>query len=183
MLCHSIASHMCNQSKRWARHHGRGDVMTKRLKSTWGATGISFCHSAKLCVCVSHDLWSVSLIYCCLSCYKSSNIESSHMSKLRQRQRNTRAKADHITDCVIPPFPHYIKRTGIHAVCAWSDWEWRMQSLLSRGPTAHIVSGFHCVCFAPGKLSLRREFLPAFLVGPALLLPRRSGGCARENRR
>ncbi len=25
------------------------------------------------------------------------------MSKLRQRQRNTRAKADHITDCVFPP--------------------------------------------------------------------------------
>ncbi len=27
-----------------------------------------------------------------------------------------------------------------------------MQSQLSRGQTAHIVSGSHCVCFAPGKL-------------------------------
>ncbi len=35
-----------------------------------------------------------------------------------------------------------------------------MQSRLSRGPTARIISGIHCVCFAPGggKLSLRREF-------------------------
>ncbi len=80
-----------------------GDVMTRGLKAREVQPALAFCHSAKLCVCVSHDLWSVSLIYCCLSCYKSSNIESSHMSKLRQRQRNTRAKADHITDCVFPP--------------------------------------------------------------------------------
>ncbi len=66
----------------------------------WGATGVSFLLFSKaLCVCVSHYLCSVSLIYC-LSCYKSSNIESSRMSKLRQRQRNIRAKADHVTDCV-----------------------------------------------------------------------------------
>ncbi len=38
-----------------------------------------------------------------------------------------------------------------------------MQSRLSRGPTARIVSGFPCVCFAPGRLSLRREPSPAFL--------------------
>ncbi len=61
---------------------------------------LAFCHSAKLCVCVSHDLCSVSLIYCCLSSYNSSNIESSSMSKPRQRQRNIRAKVDHVTDCV-----------------------------------------------------------------------------------
>ncbi len=81
-------NHMCNQYKRWARQSWAGDV-TRRLKSKWGATGVSFLPFSKaLCVCVSHDLCSVSLIYCCLSCYKSSNIESSHMSKLRQRQRN-----------------------------------------------------------------------------------------------
>ncbi len=42
-----------------------------------------------------------------------------------------------------------------------------MHSRLSRGPTAHIVSGFHCVRFAPGKVSFRSEFSPAFLVVPA----------------
>ncbi len=82
----------------------------------------------------------------------ATSIENPRMSKLRQRQRNTRAKADHVTDCV-PPCPH-ISRAGIHTVCAWSDWEWSMQSRLSRGQTARIVSGFHCVCFAPGENSL-----------------------------
>ncbi len=87
-----------------------GDVMTRRLKSTWGATlALAFCHSAKHCVCVRHDLCSVSLIYCCLLSYNSSNIESSRMSKLRQRQRNVREKADHVTDCVFLSAPHYIK--------------------------------------------------------------------------
>ncbi len=42
-----------------------------------------------------------------------------------------------------------------------------MHSRLTRGPTARIVSGFHCVRFAPGKVSFRREFSSAFLVVPA----------------
>ncbi len=70
-----------------------GDIMTRRLKSTWGATGISFLSFIKaLCVCQSYLLLFVML--------QASNIESSRMSKLRQRQRNIRAKADHVTDCV-----------------------------------------------------------------------------------
>ncbi len=36
-----------------------------------------------------------------------------------------------------PPCPHYIS-SGIHTVCASSDWEWSMQSRLSRGATARI---------------------------------------------
>ncbi len=56
-----------------------------------------------------------------------------------------------------------------HTVCAWSDCEWSMQSRLSRGPTARIVSGFHYVRFAPGKLSLRREFSPGFLAVAVLM--------------
>ncbi len=64
------------------------------------------------------------------------------MSKLRQRQRNIHTKRGHKD------------KAGIHTVCAWSEWEWSMQSRLSRGPTARIVSGFHCICFAPGENSL-----------------------------
>ncbi len=41
-----------------------------------------------------------------------------------------------------------------------------MPSRLSRGPTARIESGFHCVRFAPEKLSLMRKFSPAFLAVP-----------------
>ncbi len=91
--------------------------MTRRRKKH--VRCISFLSFSKalcvcVCVCVSHDLCSVSLIYCCLSCYKSSNIESSRMSKPRQRQRNIRAKADHVIDYV---FPHYIKRAGNTQLC------------------------------------------------------------------
>ncbi len=64
---------------------------------------LAFSHSAKLCVSVSHDRCSVSLIYYCLSSYISSNIEISRMSKPRQRQMNIRAKAVHVTDCVFLP--------------------------------------------------------------------------------
>ncbi len=38
-----------------------------------------------------------------------------------------------------------------------------MQSRLLRGPAARIVSGFHCVRFAPGELSSRRETLATYL--------------------
>ncbi len=77
-----------------------GDVMTRRLKSTWGATGVSFLSFSKaLRVCQSRSMLCQSylLLFVML---QASNIESSRMSKLRQRQRNIRAKADHVTDCV-----------------------------------------------------------------------------------
>ncbi len=42
------------------------------------------------------------------------------MSKLRQRQRNIRVKADHVTDCVCssPPTLQRVKRARLHTVCA-----------------------------------------------------------------
>ncbi len=99
-------------------------------KTSWaedrndGVTGVRFLSFSKaLCVCVSHDVCSVSLIQCCLSSYNSSNIESTHMSKPRQRQRNIRTKADHVTDCVFLPAHTTSKRAEIHTLCAWSDWE------------------------------------------------------------
>ncbi len=54
-------NHMCNQYNRWARRHGR--VMTRRLKSTWGATGISFLSFSKaLCVCQSRSMFCESYL-------------------------------------------------------------------------------------------------------------------------
>ncbi len=84
------------------------------------------------------------------------------MEKTRKQtyQRQIRAKVDHVTDCVFLP-AHAISRAGYTQFLRWSDWEWSMQGRLS----ARIMSGFHCVCFAPGggggELSLRREFSPA----------------------
>ncbi len=43
-----------------------------------------------------------------------------------------------------------------------------MQSRLLRGPAVRIVSGYHCVSFAPGGFSSRRVPSPAFL---AVLAP------------
>ncbi len=44
-----------------ANHHGRGDVMTKKYKSTCGGDSNSFCCSeSALCACP---------IYCCTSCH------------------------------------------------------------------------------------------------------------------
>ncbi len=91
-----------------------GDVMTRRLKSMWGATGASFCHSAKLCVCVSVTIYLLSVLFTVVC---------------------------HVTSPATSPNIQFVR---------WSDWEWSMQGRLSRGPTAHIMSGFHCVWYAHG---------------------------------
>ncbi len=81
----------------------------------WSATGVSFLSFSKaLCVCQSRFMFC--LIYCCLSCYKSSNIKISRMYKARQRQRNIRAKADHVTDCVFLPANTTSNETGIPTI-------------------------------------------------------------------
>ncbi len=129
-------------------------------------------------LCVSVTIYVLCLIYCCLSSYNSSNIESSRISKLRQRKRNIRAKADHVTYCVFLPAHTTSNERGYTQIGREAC---RVGS--RGGATAPIVSGFHCARFAPGKLSLRREFSLAFLMVPALLLLRRSGGCALGNRR
>ncbi len=94
-------------------------------------------------LCVSHGLCSVSLIYCCLSSYNSSNIQSSSLSKPRKKKAKTKHKGESRSRyrlCVLP-CPHYIKRMGIYTVCAWSDWERSMQSRLSRGLTGGNEDG------------------------------------------
>ncbi len=89
---------------------------------------LAFCHSAKLCVFVSRDICSVSLIYCCLSSYNSSNMESSSMSKPRQRQRNIRAIADHVTDCVFLLSPEFlaVQAPLTPLMCSW---EYQMEGM------------------------------------------------------
>ncbi len=145
---------------------------------------LSVIQQSSLCVSVTiYILWVLFTVVCqftILATYKVSvclNWENNKAKTTHKRESRSRYRL-----CV-PPCPQYIKRVGIHTVCAWSDWERSMQSRLSRGPTARIVSGFHCVCFAPGNLSLRRELSPAFLAVLAPIMPRRSSGCARGSRR
>ncbi len=148
-----------------------GDIVTRRLKSTWVATSVSFLSFSKA-LCVSVTIYESYLQL--LSSYNSSNIERFRMSKPMTKRKEHKGESKSSYRLCVPPCPHYIKWAGIHTVCAWSDWGWSMQS---------IVSGFHCVRFAPGNLSLRREFSPAFLAVPAPLRPKQSGGCAHGNRR
>ncbi len=104
---------------------GAGDIMTRKLKSMWGTAGASFLSFSKaLCVCVS-----VTYMFC-----------ESYLLLFVKLHKHLKAPAcqswSHYRLCD-PPCPHYIS-SGIHTVCAWSDWEWSMQSRLSRGPTARI---------------------------------------------
>ncbi len=158
-------------------------IVARRLKSTWGATSVSYLSFSKfICVCQSRSIFCESYLLLFVKLQIQQHRKLPHVlakSKTNEHKGESRSRYR----LCVSPCPHYINRVGIHTVCAWSDWEWSMQSRLSRGPTAHIVSGFHCVRFAPGKLSLRREFSTALLVVPAPLQPKRSSGCVRGNRR
>ncbi len=66
----------------------------------------AFCHSAKLSVCVSPDLCSVSLIYCCLSSYtsiqqrKSSSMSNASASEVQNAHCQTGRVSDQVRGLV-----------------------------------------------------------------------------------
>ncbi len=125
-------NHMCNQSNRRARRHRRGDVVTRKLKSTCGGAGISFLSFSKLSVCVSvrcesYLVLSVKHILLCPRPY------------IRQ---SIRAIADHVSGSVSLPALATL-RAGIQTSCACS---------LSREPIAHIVLEGASVSLPEGSL-------------------------------
>ncbi len=102
------------------------------------------------------------------------------MSKLRQRQRNIRVKADHVTDCVCSSLPSLqrVKRAGLHTVCAmvWlgvkhaesaleggdcPHYEWLpLHMLRSRGENSLWGGSFH---------QRSSQYLPRFRWGGAVV--------------
>ncbi len=59
-------NHMWNQANGWAKHHGRGDVETRKDKRMCGGTGISFLsfnNRYSVCVCRS-VLWVLVSVVC-----------------------------------------------------------------------------------------------------------------------
>ncbi len=102
------------------------------------------------------------------------------MSKPRQRQRNIRVKADHVTDCVCSSLPSLqrVKRAGLHTVCAmvWlgakhaesalegadcSHYEWLpLRMLHSRGENSLWGGSFH---------QRSSQYLPRFHWGGAVV--------------
>ncbi len=136
---------MCNQSKLTARHHVRVMSWPGSLKHVrCSRRQLSVIQQISLCV-------SVTYMFC--ESYLLLFVKVTQASKAPACQRHhlklIRAKVDHVIDCVFLP-AHVISRAGIHTVCAWSAWEWSTQSWLLRGPAVRIVSGYHCVHFAPG---------------------------------
>ncbi len=125
----------------------------------------AFCHSAKHSVCVIHVyvLWVLFTVVCQVT------------------QASESSSIDHVIDCVFLP-AHVISRAGYTQFVRGliGSEACRVGSRGGRLPA--FLSCFHCVCLTPGgKLSLRREFSPAFLAVPAPLPPMWSGGCARGN--
>ncbi len=47
---------MCNQANRWARRQQRGTSWLRSLKTCDVLPALAFCYSAKLSVCISHNL-------------------------------------------------------------------------------------------------------------------------------
>ncbi len=72
----------------------------------------AFCHSVKLSVCVSHDLCSVSLIYCCTVSYTSI---SSSMSKASVKTNKGESRSRY--RLCVPPCPRYITSGDTHSLC------------------------------------------------------------------
>jgi len=117
--------------------------MTRKLKSKWGAAGASFLSFSKdLCVCQSR-ICSVSPIYCCLSSYTS-------IWKLQH------VKVDHVIDCVFLP-AHVISRAGYTQFVRGLIGSEACRVVSRGGRLPAFLSGFHCVCFAPGGKTLFEE--------------------------
>ncbi len=81
-------NHMCNQSKRWARRHGRVT-------------------SCSVCVRQSRSMF-------CESYLLSSNIESSSMSKAEAKHKG---KSSSRYRLCVPPCPRYISSGYTHSLC------------------------------------------------------------------
>ncbi len=76
-------SHVCKHTNGWGRHHGRGDVETRKHKSTCGGTGVRFCHSATTTLCDCHSLlWVLFGVVCLLQALKLSSTVAISATKL-----------------------------------------------------------------------------------------------------
>ncbi len=120
-----------------ARHQVRVTSWPGSLKAREVQPAPAFCHSAKLSVCVSHDLCSVSLIYCCLSSY--TNHLSSSMSKVSAKTNKGESRS-RFRLCV-PPCPRYITSGDTHSLCVVCLGAKHAESALE-GTAAAALVGF-----------------------------------------
>ncbi len=102
-------NHMCNQSNECATRHGQGDVVTRKLKSTCGRTGISFLSFSKCSVCVS-----VHYAFC--ESYSVLFVHIYIMAKAADKTKHKGESGQRFRLCV-PPCPRYIMSRDTHSLC------------------------------------------------------------------
>ncbi len=102
-------NHMCNQFNGRARRHGRGDVTTRKLKSTCGGTGVSFLSFSKRCVCVS------SFSFC--ESYLVLSVLHIIMSKAKEKTKHKGSDSRSRYRLCVPPCPRYITSGDTHSLC------------------------------------------------------------------
>ncbi len=139
----------------------------------------AFCHSATATLCVSVDLCCES--YLVLFVPTQSLGISSTMSKSAEKTKHLGESRLHYRLC-IPPCKRYFTAGDTHSLCVVCLRAEQPESALE-GADCPLCERLSLCMLVLRGLSLRRELSPAFLVVPAPLSPRRSGGCARRNRR
>ncbi len=105
---------ICVISQLDGKTSGAGEVMTRKLKSTWGAAGASFLSFSKaLCVCQSR-ICSVSPTVVCQVTQAS---ESSNMSKATFKTNKGKSRSRY--RLCVPPYPRYIMSGDTHSLCVF----------------------------------------------------------------
>ncbi len=97
---------MCNQSNGRARRHGRGDVATRKLKSTCGGTGVSFLSFSKRSVCVCVSVTSRLWVFFGVVCLHPSH--SQEVPEVCFRGRSIPISGSSLWPCTLTPHFHEV---------------------------------------------------------------------------
>ncbi len=149
---------MCNQANRWARRHQQGTSWLRSLKTCDVLPALAFCYSAKLSVCISHNLclWVFLLLSVKLHQAFSSLPESSlwggsfHQCSSRCWPRFRRGGAGSCT-------------RGIRSWIWQREWRWVSPYLLPHLPNPLSVIWVQKPVLRPlppGGWALRFSYLP-----------------------
>ncbi len=126
---------MCNQSNRWTRRQRRVTSWPGSLKAREVQPALAFCHSAKLSVCVSVTIYVLWVLFTVVCQVTPSIQQRKAPACLKLVQRQIRAKADRVIDCVFLP-AHATSRAGIHTV--WACCCEPLQRWVARGTRQRV---------------------------------------------
>ncbi len=107
---------MYNQSNRWARCQWRVTSWPGILKACEVQPALAFCHSAKLSVCVSHNLclWVIFTVFCQVT----SSIQQSETPTMSKASAKTvKGESRSRYRLCVPPCLRYITSGDTHSLC------------------------------------------------------------------